>query len=277
MAQSKILVTASTGNIGLPLSKALQRRGIHFTAATRDADRAKKEFGFDTDTVHLDFKDPSGFGPALEGKELLFLCGPSATPGAQELLKPLVEEAIAGDVKHVVFVASYPGLMELIEKSDMNFTFLKANFFMQNFEMYQAEDIRERDQIFLPTGAGKAPFIHTRDIGEAAAVVMENPGAYEGETIYLTGPESMDHFRAADIFSDVLGRKISYQDPDDDEYRKEMEARGYSEEYIEAMIAVFGKIKKGQVASYSDGFENITGRKPATLKEYVEENREEFV
>lgn len=276
MAQSKILVTASTGNIGLPLSKALHRKGIHFTAATRDAEKAKKEFGFDTDTVHLDFKDPSGFSQALEGKELLFLCGPSATPGAQELLKPLVEEARAGGVRHVVFVASYPGLMEMIEKSEMNHTFLKANFFMQNFEMYQTEDIRNRNQIFLPTGSGKAPFIHTRDIGESAAAVMENPEAYEGETIYLTGPESMDHYNAADIFSEVLGRKITYKDPDDDEYRKEMKERGFSEEYIEAMIAVFGKIKKGQVATFSDGVEDVTGSKPATLKEYVEENREKF-
>ncbi len=59
-----------------------------------------------------DFRDRSTFKPALEEKEILFPCGPSATPEAEELLKPLVEEAINQNIKHVVFIASYPSLME---------------------------------------------------------------------------------------------------------------------------------------------------------------------
>ncbi|MDZ7777532.1 MAG: hypothetical protein U5L09_18930 [Bacteroidales bacterium] len=42
------------------------------------------------------------------------------------------------------------------------------------------------------------------------------------------------------------------------------------------MIAVFGKIKKGQVAQKSDTVEQMLHRKPLTLKTYVEENKALF-
>jgi uncharacterized protein YbjT (DUF2867 family) len=274
MKHSKILVTASTGNIGTPLSRALHKKQLPFTAATRDPEKAMEKLGFETDTVDLDFKDPSGFKDALKGKEILFLCGPSATPGAEKLLEPLVEEAVNQNIKHIVFIASYPGIMKMIEKNGLDHTFLKANFFMQNFEMYQAEDIRDRNQIFMPTGEGKAPFIHTRDIGEVAAEVIENPEKYKNELIYITGPESLDHFEAAQIFSDVLGREIIYKNPDDDTYRRVMKERGFSEEYIDAMVAVFGKIRKGEVDRTSDRVEKILGRKATTFREYVKEMQE---
>jgi len=276
MSGSKVLITSSTGNVGLPLSKKLKKDDIKFTAATRDATRAKGLFGFETDTVYLDFSDPSGFPDALEGKELLFLCGPSATPGAEKMLMPLLEEASASSVKHIVFIASYPDLMDYIKNSGMAYTFLKANFFMQNFKMYQLEDIRDRNRIFMPSGDGKAPFIHARDIGEVAAEVLKDPSAYHGSTLSLTGPEAMDHYEVAGIFSKVLGKKIIYEAPDNDTYRKQLKERGFSDEYIDAMIAVFGKIKRRKVMDPTDTVKKILGREPLTLAEYVNQNRDVF-
>lgn len=276
MEKNKTLITAATGNVGTPLVKALQRKGISFTAATRDADNAKAQLGSDINTTYFDFSEPGSFRPALEGVETMFLCGPSATPGAQEMLLPLIDEAQRQNVKHIVFIASYPKVMEAIQNTGLEYTFLRANFFMQNFEVYQVEDIKKRSQIFMPTGEGKAPFIHARDIGEVAAEVLANLHEYTGGTLYLTGPELMDHYQAAEVFSQVLRRKITYRNPDDETYRAEMEKRGFSETYINAMIAVFGKIKKGQVAKTSPAVEQLLGRKPLTLKQYVEEKRDIF-
>lgn len=277
MNKSKILVTASTGNVGLPLSIALHEKGIPFKAATRNAEKAFEKFGFETETAFLDFKDAAGFSEALKGVETLFLCGPSATPGAEKLLVPLVEQAIEFGVKKFVFIASYPNIMSMIENSGKDYTFLRANFFMQNFELYQTEDIRDQQQLFLPTGKGKAPYIDTHDIGKVAAEVIENPSKFSKETLYLTGPEAIDLHQAAEIFSEVLGKKITFKEPDDEAYRKEMEKRGFSKEYIDAMIAVFGKIKKGQVAQTSDGIEKVLGKKPTTLNDYVERNKSVFM
>ena len=176
----------------------------------------------------------------------------------------------------MVCIASYKKVMDYLEESGMNYTLVRGNFFMQNFEMYQTEDIRDRNEIFMPTGKGKAPFVHTRDIGEVAAVALEHPEKYNEDNLYVTGPEALDHFQAADIFSEVLGRKIEYKNPDDDTYRKVMKERGFSNDYIEAMIKVFGMIRQGKVAQTSDTVEEVLGRKPIPLREYVEETKDHF-
>ncbi|MFW5758360.1 MAG: NmrA family NAD(P)-binding protein, partial [Bacteroidota bacterium] len=242
MDHPKILITASTGNVGTYLAESLHRQHIPFIAATRNKDKAEKKLGFSLNSRFLDFTNQKSFPQALKDIDILFLCGPSATPGAEELLLPLVDEAIKQKVKHVVFIASYPKIMEKIENSPMKYTFLRANFFMQNFEIYQTEDIRDRNQILMPVGDGKAPFIHTRDIGEVAATIIANPTKFEGETLFLTGKESLDHFEVAQLFSDVLEKQIAFLNPDEKTYRIIMHERGFSKPWIDAMIAVFGKI-----------------------------------
>jgi len=276
MDTSKLLITAATGNVGTPLVKALQRKNIGFTAGTRDAGKARQKLGNNLPTVYFDYDDPQSFAPALKGKEIMFLCGPSATPHAVDLIMPLIDEAKKQGIRHIVFIASYPDVMEKIKAKGFDYTFVKANFFMQNFEIYQTRDIRERGEIFLPCGDGKAPFIHTRDIGEVCAEVLTQPEKYRSETLYITGPQAMDHFDAAAVFSDVLGKHITYRNPDDATYRQEMKQRGFSDTYIEAMIAVFGKIKKGLVSQTSPVVEQMLSRKPLSLKDYVQERREIF-
>lgn len=271
MNTSKLFITAATGNVGTPLVKALQRKGIDFVAGTRDSEKARQKLGENLQTDYFDYDDPASFGPALEGKEIMFLCGPSATPHAVDLILPLIEEAKRQGIRHIVFIASYPSVMEAIKKAGIDYTFVKANFFMQNFEIYQTEDIRNRKEIFLPCGDGKAAFIHARDIGEVCAEVLVEPEAYRGETLYITGPKAMDHFEAAKVFSEVLNQNITYRNPDEQTYRREMKQRGFSDTYIEAMIAVFGKIKSGKVGKTSPVVEQVLKRKPLSLEDYVQE------
>lgn len=128
MQKSDILITAATGNVGSPLVRSLLKKHIHFTVGTRNSIAAKEKFNSALNTVFLDFKDVASFVPALAEKDMLFLCGPSATPGAEDLLMPLVEEAKNQNIKHVVFIASYPKVMKAIEQSGMDYTFIKANF-----------------------------------------------------------------------------------------------------------------------------------------------------
>lgn len=272
----KTLVTAATGNVGTPLVNALQQKNMDFTAATRDAAKARDLLGESVDTVFMDYEEPDSFGPAVKRHNLLFLCGPSGTPNAPDLMMPMIEEAQKHNIEHVVFISSHPTVADAIKASEMDYTFINANFFMQNFEMYQTDDIRDRQQIFLPCGDGKASFVHARDIGEVAAEILENPDQYRQKTLAVTGPESLDLFEAAKVFADVLGEKISYKNPDDESYRAELERRGREDAYIDAMIKVFGKIKAGDAAGTSPTVEQLLGRFPLTLKDYVRDEKMHF-
>lgn len=117
---SRILVTTATGNVGTPLVNALKQKDVNFTAATRNAEKARDQLGDSVDTVFLDYEKPDSFGPVLQEHDHLFLCGPSATPNASELIMPMVEEAQKQDIGHIVFIASHPGVADAIEDSGID-------------------------------------------------------------------------------------------------------------------------------------------------------------
>ena len=55
-----------------------------------------------------------------------------------------------------------------------------------------------------------------------------------------------------------------------------MERRGYSDTYIDAMIAVFGTIRDGSRSETSPMVEQVLGRQPLSLRDYAEEHKEFF-
>jgi uncharacterized protein YbjT (DUF2867 family) len=58
----------------------------------------------------------------------------------------------------------------------------------------------------------RPPFIDARDIGAVAAVALLEDG-HAGRNYDLTGSERLDYWEAARIMSEVLGRRITYRNP----------------------------------------------------------------
>src|SRR5699024_6142352 len=211
----QILVTAATGNVGAPLVEALQEKNMNFTATTRNEEKARDKLGSAVDTVFMDYEQPESLGPALKGHNILFLSGASDMPHAEQLLIPMVEKAWKQDIAHIVFIATYPKLAKAVKESGIDYTGIAPNFFMENFALFQTGDIRDRHQLFLPGGDGKASFVHSRDISEVVAEVLSNPSNFKQKTLPITGPETLDLFEAAKIFTEVLGVNITYKNPPD--------------------------------------------------------------
>ena len=61
---------------------------------------------------------------------------------------------------------------KVIEESGIRYTFLRPNFFMQNFVNLYGQMIRDTDSFSLAAGDGKVNFVDIRDIGSAAATVL---------------------------------------------------------------------------------------------------------
>ena len=61
-----------------------------------------------------------------------------------------------------------------MEESGIPFTFLRPNFFMQNFVNLYGQMIRDTDSFSLAAGDGKVSFVDIRDSGSVAATVLES-------------------------------------------------------------------------------------------------------
>jgi uncharacterized protein YbjT (DUF2867 family) len=278
-----ILVTGATGNVGQEVVRDLLRRsesqaGCHPIAATfdeRDAARARSLFGR-IPTVPFDFAKPETFAPAFAGVDKLFLMRPPQLADVARTLCPAIDAAQAAGVKHIVLLSllgvnprvPHYQVEQKILASGLPYTFLRPSFFMQNLDTFYRDDIRVRDEIFVPAGKAKTSFIDVRDIGAVAGMALCEDGhlnrAYE-----LTGSEALDYYEVAAMFSGAQGRRIRYTRPTPAEYAARQAALGVPEEFIQVMRMLYWTVRLGIGAKVTPELGELLGRPPITMAQYA--------
>jgi uncharacterized protein YbjT (DUF2867 family) len=277
---SKTLVTGATGTTGAEVLLALKQRNQLTVAAIRKAeDAAKLEPG--QEYVLFDINEPDTFTQALEGIEKVYLMRPPAVADSH-VFGAFIEKAQQIGVRHIVYlsvlgaeknpVIPHHGIEKLIQKSGIPYTFLRPSYFMQNLSTTHRDDVRLRNEIFVPAGKGKTSFIDVRDIAQVAALAFTEPGhvniAYE-----LTGSEALDYYQVAELFTQVLGRKVEYTRPTIFKFYREMNKRDIPAGFTLVMIALYTVASLGMAAKVTPELENLLGRKPITFRQFIEDNK----
>lgn len=204
-----------------------------------------------------------------------------------DLTSNLVREAKKAGVKHIAKLSvmgadAEPGITpshlhrqaeKLIEESQIPFTFLRPNFFMQNFVNFFAQTIKNQSAFYLPAGDGKVSFVDVRDIAAVAvhSLVDNDTSKHEGKAYNITGSEALSYGQAAEILSEKVSRKIKYVNISDFDSRKGMKDTGADEWTINSMIELFGIIKTGYASAISLTVEQITGYKPVTFEQFAKD------
>jgi hypothetical protein len=75
-----------------------------------------------------------------------------------------------------------------------------------------AAGVRDSDALVLSLGSGRTSPISAVDVARAVAVVLDDPAPHIGRICNLTGYESADLTHYAKVFSETLGRTITYRD-----------------------------------------------------------------
>ena len=79
---------------------------------------------------------------------------------------------------------------------------------MQNV-FWGVESIAKEGKIYQGMGDGRIGMVDVRDIAEVAATILQE-GGHVGETLTLTGPESVTWHVFADAVGSALGRPVDY-------------------------------------------------------------------
>ncbi len=263
-----ILVTSATGKVGAEVTTALLAQNESVRIASRDAERSQTfadDHDWQVDTVAMDYDDVASMRAALEGVERVFLSTPHGDP---ERVARFVEVAQEAGVEQIVRLSGISaGFSEqtahrlaerAIEKSagssGLRYTFLRPNFFMQNFATWYADDVRN-GSIRLPAGDGRVAYIDVRDIAAVAAAALTTD-AHDGQTYTLTGGEALTHGEVAQIFGDVLGREIRYEAQSEDE----ADASAFQ---------LYGMVRDGSSSTVTGDVERALGRAPTALADFV--------
>ena len=277
-----ILVTGATGNVGAEVMRLLQQKICHVVAAVRNPDKAQQILGNNIDYVPFDFTNPNTFTSAFLGVNKLFLVRPPALANLSKDIAPALQAAIAAGVEHIVFlsilgaernkVVPHSQIERYINELGIKFTFLRASFFMQNLNTTHREDIKN-GELFLPAGNGKTSFIDVRDIAAVAVRALIEDG-HSNRAYPLTGNEALTYYDVADIFTSVLGKEIRYTNPSLLKFIWVMRSRGLKLDFVLIMAAIYTTARLGLAGAVTSDTEQLLGRPPLTMRQYVEDYRQ---
>jgi uncharacterized protein YbjT (DUF2867 family) len=277
-------VTGAGGAVGGALVRELADAGHHPRLAFHNPEKAAQ---IGSNAVAIDYARPETLDPAVDGIESVFLLSVSG-PAQAEHEGNLVAAAWQAGVRRIVKLSAWRAPEELtpigrfhhaaelvVRDCGLAWTFLRPNFYLQNFSRQLAGAIRDSATLALPASEAPISFIDIRDIAAVAAHVLVEPG-HDGHAYDLTGPAAVSYAEAATIFSKVLGRKITFRGQSDEEARADLLARGVPAGYVDVLLAVYRAYRDGGAEPVSTAVREITGRDPISLERFIDDHRAVF-
>ena len=291
MSQPVVLITSATGRIGKELVARLSQSG-EFTVRACLFSPGKADdlrtLGAD-EVVHFDLNDATTWGAALDGVSAVYSA--SLDPmleGHLAFSKALGERS--DQITHVVRIscmgadtntasydpdkhssrqgASIPLMLQhywwgekaLID-AGLNVTVLRNNFFMNHLLKTDSETIDKEGWFSNPLGSARNSFVATRDIAEAAAVVLrEGPDTHANKFYDLTGPEPQTMAEIAADLGAAMGKTIEYRAQTMEDFEKD---------FGSTRAEFFEYLSNGFYCRCSPDFYNVTGHKPTSYADYL--------
>jgi uncharacterized protein YbjT (DUF2867 family) len=286
-----ILVLGATGTVGSEIVRQLSSTAdVNIKAAARSVEKIKNLEGDKVKAVPVDYNKPESLKEALKNVDKLFLLIPDV-PNAHELASNLVNEAKKAEVIHIVKqsimgadLEADVGIMRLhrqaekiIEQSGIPFTFLRPNEFMQNFINFHSHSIKSNNAFYLPMEDAKVSVVDVRDIAAVAVKSLTENGnnKHNNKTYLITGPEALSYHQMAEILSNATGKKISYVNVSEEEFRGAMKEMGMDDWLINTISELYNYFRKGYASQVSSGVE-VTGKKPISFAQFAKDYAEIF-
>jgi NAD(P)H dehydrogenase (quinone) len=282
-----IAVVGATGNTGRAVVKELKQLGHDPICVVRNPDKASEVLGTDARTAVAELTDRSALERAFKGVTSVFVVT-GHNPNMVEQQNNVLDAALEAGVQHLVrvsgsrflIVTDSPSIIgrghyaieERLRGSGIKWVILRPGLFMQN-TFIQAASIKNDSKIVLPFAADlPLAFIDVRDTGALGARVLLDPVPHLGKIYEFTGVLS-NFAEFADVFSQVLGRRITYVAVTAEQAEQGMKARGTPDWLITHQLTVVHVAAKGALSTENtEPIRNIVNRAPITTKQFVEDH-----
>lgn len=288
MAQAKILITGTTGNVGTQLVKKLVASNVPFKALMRNSDSSDLLKSLpQAEIVTGDLADGSTLSNALQGIEKAFLLTNSSEQAAHLQLN-FVKAAYNADVKHIVklsqfaadehspvrFLRYHAKVENRIKELGMSYTFLRPNLYMQGLIAFK-DYIKNDGKFYASAGDAAISAVDIRDIAAVAAIALTEAG-HENKTYNITGEAAITHYQMADHFSQVLGKPITFVDVSPEQMEGALRAAGFPEWQIGGLIEDYAHYERGEAAAVYSTVKEVTGNTATSFEQFVNDHRALF-
>lgn len=278
-----ILVIGATGTIGSELVKWLASINASVKAAVHTTEKADLIRAPTVQIVEIDHGNKETYTAAFQGVEKIFLLTP-LSPDMVGITQRLVDSAKKAEVKHLVKLSALGASVDaltgplqwhyqadqLVRDSNIPYTILQPNFFMQNLQMFFGPSMHTEGKIYAPLGNSKVSMIDARDISMVAGVVLTKSG-HEGKTYMLTGSQALTFSEIATALSKALKKEISYVSVPEEQTRTSLEQAKMPPWMIDALLGIYSNLKAGHMAAVTTSVKDIAGKMPITFEQFAKE------
>jgi NAD(P)H dehydrogenase (quinone) len=283
-------VIGATGNTGRAVVKELRAVGQNPVCVIRNGEKAGEVLGADAKTAVAELTDRPALEKALDGVQSVFVVT-GHNPGMAEQQNNVLDAALKVGTEYLVRVSgaraaakadsasvvgrAHAAINERLKASTIKWVILSPSMFMQNL-LGHAGSIKN-GEMMLPFAKDlpMAP-IDVRDTGAVGARIILDPEQHAGKIYDLTGKVTT-HGAIAEVFSQVLGRPVTYVAITPEQAEQGMKARGMPDWLVEHNVAL---AKVGAAGGFStehtELIEDLVGRAPITTKQFVEDFKAAF-
>lgn len=280
-----ILVTGASGHLGnLVVENLLTRIPANEIAVlVRNEEKAKelKEKG-----VHIrigDYHNPDLLATAFKDVKKVVLISSNDFNDRIGQHKNVIDASKKAGVKHIIytgvsmndietsplkpFLADHYETEAYIKKNGFTYTMLQHSLYAQVIPMFLGEQVVETG-VFFPAGEGKVAFASREDLAEAIANVAVSD-EHNNKTYKMTNTETYSFSDVAKLLTELSGKEVAYVDPTPEIFEETLIGFELPEAIIQMSLGFAAGIKNNDFDTTYPHLENILGRKPQTLKDYL--------
>lgn len=281
-----ILITGVTGSLGKATIDFLLKKipASEIVALARNVDKAAdlKEKGIEVRKG--DYDDYNSLLEAFSGVEKLLLVSATEIDRRRAQHISAINAAKEAGVKHVIYTSvemkdsknsaleevaySHTETAKYLKNSGLTYTLLNNALYADVLPRFLGDNVLETGVVF-PAGQGKVPFATRMDMAEVAANVLAGTG-HENKEYPITNSTYYSFADVAGILSDLSGKNVNYIDMPKEEYASQLAGAGVPEMYINVLTSFGEAIKNGEFVTGRSVTEELLGRKPTNLKEYLQ-------
>ena len=267
-ADDKIIVSGASGQLGGLTVQALLDLGVpasRLILVSRTPGALAEYAALGASTRFGDFTQPESLAAAYAGgKRMLLISIGGRLPEPRPVLhKEAIGAAIAAGVEHIAYTSwigisrgeteglatDHRATEEIVQASGVAWTMLRNSIYMDGI-VEQAARMAATGRAVVPPNESPIGYVTRADCAAAAAGVLAHPG-HDNKVYDITGPEVVGVAEIAAAVSAVTGREI---------------------EVVQGGPGTPPGFGSPTVSFTSTHVEEITGRRPTSVRELLEEN-----
>lgn len=295
----KVIISGASGQFGRSAVEKLMARmpPTNLILVSRTPDKLADFAARGADVRFGDFDQPETLVEAFRGGERLLLISGTRVGKRIPQHQAAIDAAVTAGVPHIVYtsfvgitpenpsvaVVDHRATEEMLRNSGLEWTALRDQHYADAMVINMGQNIVRAGQWLSSTQGGKEALVWREDCVECAVAVLTGEG-HENKVYNITGPELLSFRDIATMITEVSGRPIEFIDTDDEGMYAMFDAMGVPREPVDRlsvsgidwnsddMVSFEAAIRDGHFAVISSDVEKLTGRKPRSVRQMVEDN-----